>query len=1197
MKKLLHYLLVHPLYVLLISVLLVLAIVALLATSTTGTRILSGNVQRFLPGLELEDVQGALIRGITLKRLKWKDESIQVEATGLVLKNKVEVGSPTTLRVEDLHINKLVVHLADTNTQDSTSFVFPSLLLPFNVNAQQVVIDAVEIWQGADQLVQLRDAKLKGLTRGGRLQIENMQAEIFDAQGKALVMLDGDMGLDQPHELAANVKVDSNSKAWGVGTATIQVGGELEHYTLTLQPNWQYANYPRYKGFLQGNGTFEDLTIDELRLDGSAGNVAGKGHIAWQHGFSWSAKLRGDQINPEPFVKEVPAKLDVALVSSGSLSEGKTSIQLDVSKLQGKLRDYPVDVTGKGDWNGKLLSLQALDAKVGDNRLQASGKAADKLAVEWQLDAPDLTQLYPKIKGNAKGQGTLNGLPDGSQLQLAVEALSGKVEGYDLSAKGVLDWGNEKLAAQDVVVQSGNNRLEVSGQATEPFDLRWKVDANNLVKAWKGLEGSLQGEGMLKGTLDKPEIQADLKGNKLRYQDYRLGSLDLQASQEGERYDIKGVLQSFTSGDTEIKSAKVDGQGSIENHRVTAQIVHDEGKADFSATVGWKNEQWKGSVQSLSLRDTPAGDWSMAGAVNLSASASEFSSSEICLINQSARACGKPAWSQRSGFNIAGTLRQIPLVMLRPWLPENIGMQGKADADYRFEQRGGKPVGQASLRLPDNAVSVRDSKGRVETLQYTNTRADVELNDRRANAQVQLDIVNRGTLRADGRIDFSPQDGRHRIDAGIKVSVPEIGWLEKFSTQIQKLKGQVAGDIQVSGLLAKPSVSGVARLSNGQVYLPEAGVLLDAISLNMQAAGADRMTINGSMRAGQGILNANGTLLLANLPQWQADVTLVGNNLKLMDTHEVQALVSPNLRVQASPGDVTITGTVLVPATTVSLREFPATANVRSDDVIIVGRRAPQRGVPGVLVREAPLNINPNVTIELGDKVKFTGFGLDARLTGKLRVLRTRQDIVAQGVLNVVDGVYKAYGQNLKIERGRLLFNGPIDNPGLDVRAVREVDDGDIEVGIELAGTVKRPESTLFSSPQQTQSDTLSYLLTGRAMSTVSGDQSSLLMDAITGLGIAGGESLAQQIGGNFGLDEVGLKARNGSFDQSELSLGKRLGPRLYVRYIVSLFDSLQRVAITYQINKRLQLQAEAGIYQGVDLIYKVDTNKGPLGP
>lgn len=324
---------------------------------------------------------------------------------------------------------------------------------------------------------------------------------------------------------------------------------------------------------------------------------------------------------------------------------------------------------------------------------------------------------------------------------------------------------------------------------------------------------------------------------------------------------------------------------------------------------------------------------------------------------------------------------------------------------------------------------------------------------------------------------------------------------------------------------------------------------------------------------------------------------ITGQDLLLMNSHEIQARVSPDLSVKAGPDSIVITGTLTIPETTVTLRELPTSASVRSDDIVIVGKGRPQPNAVRIAPDSGkPLYIQPNVTIILGDRVSFSGFGLDARMTGRMRVLRNRQDIVAEGALNVIDGVYKAYGQNLQIERGRLLFNGPIDNPGLDVRATREVDNGNITVGIALSGSVQTPESRLFSTPPQTQTDTLSYLLTGRALSGVRGGESAILTQAITGLGVSGGESLAQQLGGQLGLDDVGLNTKGGDYKQSELSLGKRLGPKLYVKYIVGLFDSLQKVAVTYQINKKLQLEATSGVQQSVDLIYKIDTNRGPFG-
>ena len=358
------------------------------------------------------------------------------------------------------------------------------------------------------------------------------------------------------------------------------------------------------------------------------------------------------------------------------------------------------------------------------------------------------------------------------------------------------------------------------------------------------------------------------------------------------------------------------------------------------------------------------------------------------------------------------------------------------------------------------------------------------------------------------------------------------------------------------------------------------------------------MNITGSLRAGQGVLKASGVLRLANLPNWSADLRLQGNNLLLMNTYEVQGQVSPDLNIQATPKAVVVTGTLRIPEASINIQALPVGASVRSDDIVFVGRTQPASTARKKLrtPQDGPaIDIQPNVLVEVGDKVRMNAFGLEARLTGKIRLLRNKQDIVAEGALSVVDGFYKAYGQNLSIERGRLIFNGPMTNPGLDVRATRKVED-DITVGISLGGTVKQPESTLFSSPQQTQSDTLSYLLTGRALSGIYGSDTALLTRVITSLGLAGGESLAQSLGTSIGLDEVGINSNGGDYKQSELALGKKLGSKLYVKYIVGLFDSLQRVAVTYQVNKRLQIEATSGASQSIGLIYKLETNTGPFG-
>lgn len=1266
MKSPVQSLLVRPLSVLLFAVLFIAVLLAFFVMSSAGTKFIAKNIQHFVPGLEIEETNGALLDGISTARLRWHNDTVSVEAQGVKIKNNVETHWPLTVQIHSLETDKLIIRLQDPPAGDVAVDDKPATL-PLNLLVDQSNIKELEIWQAnATQPIVLKNLQVTGKLPVGEFQVENVNGTIgdltiplsdrslnfrnlsvqnghlidhvfktdkllgqyYDTYGTVDIETKGEFGTTEPNALNLALKASAKHAQWGNGTVQGVLSGFLRNYKTELTGDWQYAQYPRYQYALKASGTFDTIVVQNLNLKGAAGNAQASGKVDWQQGLKWdTVHIVGQAIKPQLFVKDYPADVDVDVTSTGQWSEQNKLIKLNVAKFKGQVRDYAVDAKGKGQWNGKALVFEDLDALIGQNRLLAKGQAGEELKVDWQIDAPNLNQLYPKIKGKAKGSGTLQGLADASRLQVDINNLAASVEGYDITAKGRLNWLNQKLSAQDLVLQSANNRLDVNGQVMEPFDVAFKVDAKNLAKAWKGLEGSLQGQGTFKGTLAKPEVQADVKGSRLRFKEYRLGAVDAKVSNVGGRYLIDGTASNFQMADLSIAkieaqlsqagadrynldaelakvksgtnlldAVKLKGNGSIENHQLTAAITHSEGKLAFSADGGWRNNQWQGVIQDLSLRDTRAGNWQATQTIQLKASAQSFSSSQICLVNaEHAELCAQPTWSKTAGLSIDGSLQRVPLVMAKPWLPKDLQLPGIVNADYQFAQRGGKPVAQVQIRLPDSSITFKDAKGKTETLNYNNASAHLQLNDRNLDIQAQLELRSYGQIRADGQVTLSPQDGRHRLNMRVTTDMPDIGWMAKFSPQIDQLKGQLNSDFTISGALPYPAITGMLRFTNGSVYLPETGATLTNMQLTLQAVGADRATLNGSLRAGNGNLTATGTISLADLANWQADVNLQGNNLKLMDTYEAQIWVSPNLAIAATPKHVNITGNVDIPEAIITLNELPPTANKLSDDVVIVGRRAPaQKASPKQVVDDSIIT-QPNVTVTVGNNVKFSGFGVDAKLNGRLQILNTRQVIIAQGVLNVVDGVYKAYGQNLTIERGRLLFNGPMDNPGLDVRAVREVEE-EATVGIELSGTLQKPESTLFSNPTMSQTDILSYLLTGRPLSALTGGESNLVLQAITGLGVLGGDSLAQQIGNKLGLDSVGLNAKNGDYQQSELALGKRLGPKLYVKYIVGLFDSMQRLVLTYQINRHLKLEAQTGLYQSIDLIYKIDTDRGPLG-
>src|SRR5690606_10341126 len=147
--------------------------------------------------------------------------------------------------------------------------------------------------------------------------------------------------------------------------------------------------------------------------------------------------------------------------------------------------------------------------------------------------------------------------------------------------------------------------------------------------------------------------------------------------------------------------------------------------------------------------------------------------------------------------------------------------------------------------------------------------------------------------------------------------------------------------------------------------------------------------------------------------------------------------------------------------------------------------------------------ITAQVRVVLGDEVHFKGFGLTTRLTGDLDITqRATGAPLAYGELAVQEGSFSTYGRTLEIDHGKLLFFGTIDNPALDIRAVRETDD--FRVGVQMNGTLRNLRSQLSSTPTLPDGDIISVLVTGRPFAEIGqgSEDSNALIGAITNLGI-----------------------------------------------------------------------------------------------
>jgi len=228
----------------------------------------------------------------------------------------------------------------------------------------------------------------------------------------------------------------------------------------------------------------------------------------------------------------------------------------------------------------------------------------------------------------------------------------------------------------------------------------------------------------------------------------------------------------------------------------------------------------------------------------------------------------------------------------------------------------------------------------------------------------------------------------------------------------------------------------------------------------------------------------------------------------------------------------------------------------------------------------------------LGGDVRYTGLNLETKVSGGLRIdADAGRTSTASGTLTLA-GTYNAYGQKLDLERGQLLFNGPLDNPGLDVRAVRSIEASvaggeTTRVGVELAGTVKAPRTRVFSTPAMSEADALSYLLLGRPVTGTGGEETATLQTAAIAMGLQQALPVVQRIGQTLGLDELSVQTTE--TDEGALTAGKYLSPNVYIRYSYGLFNRIGGILLRFKVSERVSIETRSGDQKSMDLLYTVE--------
>ncbi len=442
----------------------------------------------------------------------------------------------------------------------------------------------------------------------------------------------------------------------------------------------------------------------------------------------------------------------------------------------------------------------------------------------------------------------------------------------------------------------------------------------------------------------------------------------------------------------------------------------------------------------------------------------------------------------------------------------------------------------------------------------------------------------------DARID--PQTQPYQINGAMVLEKVNLAMFKPFFPAIRYLGGEMNLAGGLSGAINKPDFYGEFSLAEGEILAKNAPLDFSHTNIKASIRGKEAV-INGQLNSGQGIAKLVGGLNWAQEPTLKLKID--GQRLEFSQKPLFKAKLSPSLNLQVKPYSVILKGDALVEDSILNPQNLSDKAVPLSTDVRLVDLSAPDR------IRVAKVmhqwDINADINLRMGENVFFNGFGVQSKLTGELKLQEQKQrGMQAIGEIQLdKEAKYEAYGQNLNIRRGQILFAGSIAQPALDIEAIKDVDSK--VVGVRVEGRANAPTLTLFADTPMSQDEMLGYLLLGRPLyqdgqlsllqesNTTGRNDSTLLASAALSLGIKSGQGLASGIGTALGVKDVTLDAE-GTGDDTRFTVSGYLTPSLYLRYGVGVFTPVNKVTLRYKLNKNLYLEAVSSLESALDLFY-----------
>lgn len=1129
--------------------------------------------------LAVEGVRGTLAGTARFERLAYvaQDYSFEVRQVSAAADLVAALGGQVV--IEPLRAASLKIALAEPRAGASGGAPSPAPVLPLGVRLGDVAIERLEVQRGATRHV-LREVRLDHAEIGaGRPASVSAAAsfryphERFPAAGKlalegSLERIQASLALDVSGvEVEARAVLEPSHpkplRSLETRAATIDLarfGAELPRTALTLQ--------------LRGVATDAHVLSGEISLANAASGPVDAGRLP----------VEGIQarFGTEDFSAAVLEELRVALAGGGTL-QGRAEVSaeriratlrarsLDLRALQSTLRSTELhgelDVaasaesqTIEGTLSQEGISLNASLSRKGDTlevrSLRAvadggelSGSGTLELAEPFAFAARLRIADFNPARFGDYPEGSLSGSVDAQGRWAAERRIDARwmlaestLLGRPVASRGSARFVATRVSRLDAEASFGESRISARGAfGASKDELDWRVEIPQLADLVPQVAARLQASGTLTGSWQTPRIAASARATAV---------------------NLPGELA------FDPVSAKLNG--TLSSHELQISAATPEAKLDARLAGGWDGNAWVGRLQQLAIEGPYPLELLAPAPLEIARRRIELGRVEAAL-GEGRLFVRELQWSGER-LSSSGRFDGLPA----RWLLIAAGLSQRAHSTLLLDGQwsiASSPElnGTISLRRASGDLALADGT-RID-LGLTSASLDARFDKGRLSAKANV-ATRFGTAALHGELGPAPQATGLGFSAASPLSFEariEAAGLRSITQRLAQARfdGRLSAVLRGSGTLGTARIDGTLRGEALSVDFPPYGVYLRDGVMRAVLEG-DRLRLEEfSIRGGEGRLVASGSVPL-RVADGEAQIDWKAERLRLLERPDMRLTVSGGGEARFDGKRLSLTGDLRADR---GYLEFEHERLPQlGDDVVIAGApRSPGNGTR--------LPIALDLQLDLGDELAVRGRGLEGRLTGRVQIVTTPGgELRAYGELHTVNATFLAYGQRLQVDPGTLIFDGPIDNPSLQITAWRR--NQAVEAGVQLTGTARAPRVQLVSQPPVSEGERLSWLVLGRAPTDASQADLGLLQAAAGALLARGGTTrtpVDRRIARAVGLDEVALRG-SGELQDQVVAFGKRLSDRLYVSYERGLGEfATNLVKLEYALGRRWSLRAESG--------------------